>query len=47
MVIIDSLTPGGVLTSFKVKPLNKSDKILTDRFRDIYPNKYDNLRFSK
>jgi len=41
-VIIGSLTPHGVLTSFKVKPLNKSNKNLADRYREIYPNKYDN-----
>ncbi len=43
----NSLALNNATYHFKVKPLNKSDKILVDRFRDIYPNKYDNLRFSK
>jgi len=41
IVIIDSLTPDGILTSFKVKPAERNNRVLIDRFRDVFPDKYN------
>ena len=42
IVIIDTLTPDGVMTSFKVTPEQKHKRVLIDKFRDIHPDKFGN-----
>jgi hypothetical protein len=40
IVLIDSITPDGVLTSFKITPKEQHRQVLVDRFRDIYPERF-------
>lgn len=40
IVLIDTLTPDGVITSFKVTPKLQHQRVLIDRYRDIYPDKF-------
>lgn len=42
LVLIDTLTPDGVLTSFKITPQNELHRVVIDRYRDIYPDKFGN-----
>jgi len=40
IVLIDTLTPDGVMTSFKVTPKHQHQRVLIDRQRDIYPDRF-------
>ncbi len=40
IVLIDTLTPDGVMTSFKVTPKDQHQRVLIDRYRDIYPDRF-------
>ena len=40
IVLIDTLTPDGVLSSFKVTPKHQHQRVLIDRYRDVYPDKF-------
>jgi len=40
IVLIDSMTPDGVLTSFKVTPKKQHRRVLIDRLRDVYPERF-------
>lgn len=40
IVLIDFLTPDGVLTSYKVKPKYHPRGVVIDRLRDIYPERF-------
>ena len=40
IVLIDTLTPDGVMTSFKVTPKHTHQRVLIDRYRDIYPDRF-------
>ncbi len=39
IVLIDSITPDGVLTSLKVTP-KEHRRVLIDRFRNVYPERF-------
>ena len=41
IVIIDILDPDGVLRTYKIRPKESGHKVVIDRLRDIYPEKYD------
>ena len=41
IVIIDTLTPDGILSSFKVAPIHENQRVLIDKYRDIYPDKFN------
>lgn len=40
IVQIDTLTPDGILTSFKITPKQKHKRVLIDRVRDIRPDRF-------
>jgi len=40
IVLIDTLTPDGVMTSFKVTPKRQHQRVLIDKFRDIHPDRF-------
>lgn len=42
IVLIDTLTPDGVITSFKITPKYQYQRVLIDRYRDIYPDRFGN-----
>ena len=40
VVLIDVLTPDGVLTSYKVTPANPASRVTVDRLSDVHPEVY-------
>jgi hypothetical protein len=40
IVLIDVLTPAGILTSYKVRPKYHPRGVVVDRLRDIYPERF-------
>lgn len=40
ILLIDLLTPDGVLTSYKVKPKQPAGRVVVDRLRDIWPERF-------